>query len=117
MSKPILCLDFDGVIHSYESGWHGNAEIILDLPVLGAFDFIRHASQYFDVMIFSSRSNLPGGIEAMKGWFRLCGGPLELVSFPAQKPTAMITIDDRAITFSGVFPQPEELLKFKPWNK
>ena len=42
MTKPILCLDFDGVIHSYTSGWKG-ARIILDPPVPGALDFILAA--------------------------------------------------------------------------
>jgi len=38
MSKPILLIDFDGVIHSYTSGWQG-AGVISDPPVEGAFDF------------------------------------------------------------------------------
>jgi hypothetical protein len=37
--KPILCLDFDGVIHSYTRGWSG-ANVVSDAPVKGAFDFI-----------------------------------------------------------------------------
>ena len=68
MSKPILCLDFDGVIHSYTSGWKG-ADIIPDPPVPGAFAFIRQASQHFDVQVFSSRSHQDGGIQAMSEWF------------------------------------------------
>lgn len=33
------------------------------------------------------------------------------------KPPAMLTIDDRAICFSGLWPDPQQLLQFKPWNK
>ena len=40
MSKPILCLDFDGVIHSYASGWKG-ADVIPDAAVPGAMEFLR----------------------------------------------------------------------------
>jgi hypothetical protein len=63
--KPILCLDFDGVIHSYTSGWQG-AAIIPDQPVEGALNFIYRATDHFRVAIFSSRSNQPGGVDAMR---------------------------------------------------
>jgi len=59
MPKLILCLDFDGTIHSYNSGWQG-ADIISDEPVPGAFDFIRDVMASFDVLIHSARSGLPG---------------------------------------------------------
>ena len=63
MTKFILCLDFDGTIHSYESGWQG-ADIISDTPVSGAFDFIKITVQHFDVHVYSARSGLnrPGFI-------------------------------------------------------
>jgi len=38
----LVCLDFDGVIHSYTSGWQG-IESADDPPVPGAFDFIDTA--------------------------------------------------------------------------
>lgn len=61
--KPILCLDFDGVIHSYVSGWQG-AAVIPDAPVDGALDFIANAVSRFKVAIYSTRSHQPGGREA-----------------------------------------------------
>ena len=67
--KPILCLDFDGVIHSYSSGWKG-ARTIPDAPVPGALQFIVNALDHFDVQIFSSRSNYLFGRMAMKAWLR-----------------------------------------------
>lgn len=69
MTKPILCLDFDGVIHSYKSGWKG-ARVIPDPPVPGALEFVVTALDRFNVAIFSSRSHYWDGRRAMKNWLR-----------------------------------------------
>jgi hypothetical protein len=128
MSKPILCLDFDGVIHSYTSGWQG-AGIISDPPVPGAIDFLREVVKHFRVMIFSSRSNQPGGQVAMRTWLgdNIIAVESDIImqdppwfteiEWPTEKPPALVTIDDRAITFTGVWPSIENLKNFKPWNK
>jgi len=119
MSKPILCMDFDGVIHSYASRWKG-AEIIPDPPVPGAIDFLRRALDHFDVQIYSSRSGQAGGINAMQDWLLTHSDDAKLVQaigWPDAKPAAMITIDDRALTFDGTWPEIYMLKAFKPWNK
>jgi len=128
VSKPILCVDFDGVIHSYSSGWQG-ADFVGDPIVPGAIAFLLGALQHFDVCIYSSRSSQKGGVPAMKAylrkeagqcWYESPAGPgLEDIRFPVDKPPAFLTIDDRAICFDGDWAslQPAELLKFKPWNK
>jgi hypothetical protein len=36
--------------------------------------------------------------------------------FPATKPPALVTIDDRAVTFDGSFPDIPWLLGFKTWQ-
>ena len=67
--RPILCLDWDGVIYSYTSGWQG-ATVLPDPPVPGALDFIAWAMIDFKVAIYSSRSHQWGGRRAMKRWLR-----------------------------------------------
>lgn len=127
--KPILCLDFDGVIHSYTSGWKG-ADKIPDPPVPGAIDFISDAINYFDVQIYSSRSNQDGGVRAMKKWLAkhwrehaqeppVCFDSLveTAIGWPTAKPPAMVTLDDRALNFDGSWPAIDDLQNFKPWNK
>lgn len=98
----------------------------------------------FDVAIFSSRSRNPLGRWAMKRWLARaiadhweaggtepslteceCWGDAAGIerrfSWPWFKPAALITIDDRALTFSGNWQDPaysaEALRAFKPWNK
>lgn len=136
IKKPILCLDFDGVLHSYTSGWSG-ADLILDPPTHGAMAFVFNALDNFQVAIFSSRSNAPGGIAAMKEWLAqwmethlrkdhgLGGGDLreslsavlDEIQWPTEKPPALVTLDDRAVTFTGNWPGLDELRAFQPWNK
>jgi len=135
-SKPILVLDFDGVLHSYKSGWQGET-VILDPPTPNMVIFLRKAIEHFNVQILSSRSKYPDGIEAMKKWlvneieeYYNCVGRMgnardivnahaiiTSISFPTEKPAAFLTIDDRAICFDGNWPDPKELLKFQPWYK
>lgn len=124
--KPILCLDFDGVLHSYTSGWQG-ADVIPDPPVPGALDFLEAALGAFQVAIYSSRSHQRGGVQAMKAWLfkwayelrkpkSLISRLLE-ITYPLEKPPAFVTIDDRALTFMGTWPTIEELQGFEPWYR
>jgi hypothetical protein len=129
MRKPILCLDFDGVCHSYTSGWKG-VTVILDPPVNGLFQFIQEAVKHFTVAIYSTRSDTSEGREAMRIWLgRWSVDPehglphdvdlsfLGEIEWPEEKPPALVTLDDRAITFDGTWPTMETLQNFKPWNK
>ncbi|WWT39827.1 hypothetical protein [Microcystis phage Mwe-JY25] len=124
---PILCLDFDGVIHSYTSGWQG-AAVVADSPVPGALKFLERAVERFDVQILSSRSGQPGGVEAMRAWLRMwlvwsgmrtsdVERLMSRIGWPTTKPPALVTIDDRALTFMGEWPSIDEIASFKPWNK
>lgn len=114
--KPILCLDFDGVLNSYTSGWTG-LESIPDPPVPGAIEFLHKTVEHFEVYIVSSRTKLLSGRVAVAHWLTKWGAPVAHVKVAEHKPPALITIDDRSWTFTGVFPTIEELLDFRPWWK
>ncbi len=124
--KKTLCLDFDGTLSTYSSGWLG-ADKIPDPPVPGALQFIAAALDEFDVAIFSSRSHQDGGIAAMKNWLAveatkalhpsLAVLVIENVRFPTEKPAAWVSLDDRAITFNGTWPDLDELHDFEPWYR
>lgn len=141
MSKT-LCVDFDGVLHAYTSGWQGGARVT-DGPVPGAMEWLyAMVGHGYDVSVFSTRSSTDEGIFAMqsaiKHWMAhwlhnvgldgdslvpmtLCesmaGGIVNSLHFPRAKPAAWLTIDDRALCFRGEFPSIETIESFRPWNK
>lgn len=122
MGRPILCLDFDGVIHDKgDSRWTGAGEVNGE-PVEGALDFINEAVGLFEVNVYSSRTHRPGGLKAMQVWLaeHLADAGydcFEEIVWPVWKPGAVVTLDDRAVTFVGEWPDLDELRHFTPWNK
>jgi len=117
--KPIILVDFDGVIHSYTSGWHG-ADNVTDPPVEGAIEWLNDMieSNVFQISIFSTRNFQEGGVGAMIEYLLdngLTTDNLIKLTFPTEKTGAFLIIDDRAMQFEGIFPTECDIMKFKPW--
>lgn len=117
--RRLICLDFDGVIHSYVSGWQGISRAN-DPPVDGALEFIDTCLQAnFCVAIYSSRSRSYAGMRCMADYLAQHSAAhlIHQVSWPAKKPAAWLTIDDRAWRFTGRFPSLLDIDRFRPWNR
>lgn len=113
--KRTLCLDFDGVIHGYQSGWKG-AALICDLPVPGTKEAITKLRETWKVVVYSSRSGQPGGKEAMAAWFKQHG--IEVDELCDHKPPAVVYVDDRGVTFNGDWNKCiDDINNFKQWQK
>jgi len=142
MNRPILILDYDGTISSYAAGWQG-IDVCPDPPTEGLWRALETYHPHFTLHVHSSRSAEEDGRFAMLEWFvdrgteagyRMEEGMrqgLWLVTasspadgtvrfeifFPEHKPPAMLTLDDRAMTFTGVWPEVETLRAFQPWTR
>jgi len=108
--KKTICLDFDGVLHSYKSGWLG--EDVLEEPMEGAQDFCRTLKVFFEVVIFSSRSRNSLGYGAMVDWLGKHNFPFMPIS--SVKPMAVLYVDDRGFRFTGSFGDVLHFIKENP---
>ena len=109
-----VCFDFDGVIHSYTSGFLGDG-IIPDPPVPGISQVIdRLHDAGYTVVVCSSRSATAEGRKAMWEWFDKWD--ITIDDIYATKPPARCYVDDRAVLFTGdtstLF---ETIDSFEPW--
>lgn len=108
--KPTLLIDFDGVMHQYY-GWKGLTHF--DPPLEGARKALFVLERNYKLVCFTTRP-----AEGVERW-------LKMYSFPEMKVTnikepAELIIDDRALTFHGVWDQPflDQILSFQPhWKE
>lgn len=117
MTHLTIAVDFDGVIHSYESGWQG-ADVCADPPVAGAIDWLNMIVQTFDVVILTTRGDQDGGNEAVAAYLREHGYTGPNLTVTSHKVPALVYVDDRGWRFEGDnFPTVEQVCAAKPWNK
>lgn len=111
---PTVVFDFDGVIHSYTSGWRG-VGIISDPPVPGIAEAINDIRERgYQVIVVSTRCASDYGKAAIEKFLE--ENDIVVDEVLAHKPPALVYIDDRAICFDG---NPAGLLEkiqnFQPW--
>ena len=113
-----IAVDFDGVIHSYTSPWV-SADVIPDPPVPGAIEWLNEMDKKFHVIIFTTRGKTAGGRIAVADYLREHGYHTSTHNVTAEKPPALIYLDDRAVRFEGEnFPTADQIHReFVPWNK
>lgn len=117
--KQTICLDFDGVIHAYTSGWQGDVTVIPDGHVEGVHAALAWLNEAFVIKVYSTRCMEPRGRDAVERW--LVANKIEFDEVCSSKPPAVLYVDDRGYRFDGdwntliAFLAKKELLD--PWNK
>ena len=113
--KPTVVIDFDGVIHSYTSGWQG-ADQCSDPLVEGIDEVIKDLRKDHKVVIVSSRAKTIKGKIAIRNYLKKYN--IEVDGIQNEKPPAIVYIDDRTICFTGNTNNlAEQVRNFKPWHK
>ena len=88
----IICFDFDGVIHSYSSGWLG-IDILPDEPVEGIKEEIqRIRDSGYKVHVFSARCREGKGVAAIIEYLDKHNIIVDEVS--KNKPPAIVSVDN-----------------------
>lgn len=111
-----VCFDFDGVIHSYKSGWNG-CDVIPDPPVEGIKEVIDDLKdEGYTIVIQSTRCIEYAGRVAIAEYCKKHGIYYDLIS--ATKPPAVVYVDDRGLKFDGKTEGlVEQIKKFHSWTE
>lgn len=106
MSKPRICVDFDGVLNTY-TGWKGREELYK--PQEGVYEFLEELDSKFDVVIFTTRDS-----ELVWDWLEKYHLDFFVGEVTDIKGGAVAYIDDRALKFNGDYAETlSELKEFK----
>ena len=99
-----IAVDFDGVIHKSSKGYHDGT--IYDEPIDGAKEALQKLSEKNRVILYTCKArsdralvNGKTGTELVWDWLEKHGMSQYVAEVTAEKPRALVYIDDRAIEF------------------
>ena len=101
-----VAIDFDGVIHNFDKGWHDGT--CYGEPLPGSINAIKRLSKKYNIIIFTAKAkknrplvNGKTGVELVKEWLEKYG-LIDFVSeITSEKPRAKIYIDDNGYRFES----------------
>jgi hypothetical protein len=104
--KNVIALDFDGVIHNHDKGFHDGT--IYGNPIEGTKEALEILSRDYQLIIYSCKCNPnrplingKGGIELMWEWLEKWDLKNYISDIVVSKPNAICYIDDKGIRFES----------------
>lgn len=101
-----IAIDFDGVIHNADKGWHDGT--CYGEPLPGAIDSIKLLSKKYKIIIFTAKAkpdrplvNGKNGVELVKEWFYKHKLDTYIYEITNEKPRAELYIDDNGYRFEN----------------
>ena len=101
-----LAIDFDGVIHTFDKGWHDGT--CYGDPIEGSIEAIKKLSENWNLIIFTAkvkpdRPLVDGktGYDLVDAWLKKYGIRQYISEITFEKPRAKYYIDDNAIEFNN----------------
>ena len=112
-----IAIDFDGVIHSFELGYHDGT--IYGTPIEGSIEAIKLLSQKHTIIIYTAKAkkdrplvNGKTGTELVWEWLEKYKIAQYIKEVTAEKPRCLCYIDDKAIQFNNWKQVMVDLTKF-----
>lgn len=104
--KQNLAIDFDGVIHNADKGWHDGT--CYGDPIPGALEAIKELSKKYNIIIFTAKCKpdrpwVDGktGVDLVYEWLVKYEVWECIHSLTAEKPRAELYIDDNGYRFEN----------------
>tara|TARA_R100000664_G_scaffold12618_1_gene20234 strand:- start:1894 stop:2280 length:387 start_codon:yes stop_codon:yes gene_type:complete len=101
-----IAVDFDGVIHNFDKGFHDGT--CYGDPLPGALDAIKTLATKYNVIIFTAKAkpsrplvNGKTGTELVQEWLEEYDVMQYVTEITAEKPRSQIYIDDKGYHFQN----------------
>ena len=101
-----LAIDFDGVVHSFDKGYHDGT--CYGKPIEGSIEAIKELSKKFNIIIYTAKAkpdrpivNGKTGFQLVYSWLNKYGLTEYIKEITCEKPRAQLYIDDKGYRFEN----------------